>query len=116
MDELSPYPGDPVIDPKKCWRRVKKAVAVLIGCGPGAYPQEMLVYSSTHEILVTSLYTPDGEDEIPVRTVVRGLRPLNARAAWPLPRPAPLSCHEFSRVDRRYRQYMPQPLRPIAEC
>ncbi len=116
MDDLSPDPGDPVIDPKKCWRRVKKAVAVLIGCDPGGYPQELLVYSGANEILVTSLATADGEGEMSVRTVVRGLRPLNAQADWPLPQPTPLSCHEFSRVDRRYRQHMPQSLRPVAEC
>jgi hypothetical protein len=116
MDDLSPDPGNPVIAPKKCWTRVGKAVAVLIGCDPGGYPQELLVYSGTHEIRVTSLYTRDGEGEVSVRTVVRGLRPLNALAAWPLPRPTPLSCQEFRRVDRRYRRHMPQPLRPLAEC
>jgi hypothetical protein len=116
MDDLSPDPSDPVTDAKKCWTRLKKAVGVLIGCDPGGYPQELLVYSGTHEILVTSLYTPDGEGEISVRAVVRGLRPLNALAAWPLPRPTPLSCHEFSRVSWRYRQHMPQTLRPLAEC
>jgi hypothetical protein len=116
MDDLWPDPTVPVLTPKKCWTRVKNAVAVLIGCDPGAYPHELLVYSGTHEIYVTSLYTPDGEGEIAVRTVVRGLRPLNALAAWPLPRPAPLSCHEFSRVDQRYRRHMPQRLRPLATC
>jgi hypothetical protein len=116
MDDLSPDPGNPVIAPKKCWTRVGKAVAVLIGCDPGGYPQELLVYSGTHEILVTSLCTPDGEGEISVRAVVRRLRPLNALAGWPLSRPTRLSCHEFSRVDRRYRRHMPQPLRPLALC
>jgi hypothetical protein len=102
------------IDPKKCWTRVGKAVAVLIDCDPRGYPQELVVFSGDNEIVVTSLAKPDVE--IPARTVVRGLRPLNARAAWPLPGPARLSCHEFSRVDRRYRRHMPQPLRPLAEC
>ena len=116
MDDLWPDAGDPVIAPKKCWSRIGKAVAVLSGCDPGGYPQDLVVYSGPHEILVTSLYTPDGQSEISVRTVVRGLRPLNARAAWPLPRPTPLSCREFNRVDRRYRRHMPQPLRPLAKC
>jgi hypothetical protein len=102
------------IDPKKCWTRVGKAVAVLIDCDPGGYPQELLVFSGTNEIAVTSLAKPD--IEIPARAVVRGLRPLNDAAAWPLPRPAPLSCREFDRVDRRYRRHMPQPLRPVGGC
>jgi hypothetical protein len=104
------------IDPKKCWTRVRKAVAAWIGCDPGGSPQELLVYTGTSELLVTSLATADGEGEISARTVVRGLRPLNGLAAWPLPRPTPLSCQEFNRVDRRYRRHMPQPLRPLAEC
>jgi hypothetical protein len=116
IDDLSPDPGAPVIAPKKCWTRVGKAVAVLLYCDPRSYPQELLVYSGTHEISVTSVSTPDGESEFSPRTVVRGLRPLNAVAAWPLPRPTPLSCHEFSRVDRRYQRHMPQPLRPLAAC
>ena len=116
MDDLAPYPGDPVIYPKRCWTRVRKAVAVLIGCFPGGYPQELVVYSGTHEILVTSLITPHQQREFPARAVVRGLRPLNARAAWPLEPPARLTCREFSRVDRRYRQHMPRPLRPLADC
>jgi hypothetical protein len=102
------------IDPAKCWTRVGKAVAVLIGCDPGGYPQELLVFSAGNEILVTSLAKPD--IEIPARSVVRGLRPLNDLAAWPLPRPTPLSCHEFGHIDRRYRRHMPQPLRPTVKC
>ena len=89
---------------------------MLIACDRGGYPQELLVYSGTREILVTSLYTPDGKSELPVRTVVRALRPLNAQAAWPLPGPTRLSCDEFSKIDRGYRRHMPQPLRPTAEC
>lgn len=116
IDDLWRDSGNRVLAPKKCWTRVKKAVAVLIGCDPDGYPQELLVFSGTYEILVTSLYTPDGAGEIPARTVVRALRPLNALAPWPLSRPAPLTCHEFSRVDRGYRRHMPPPLRPRGEC
>lgn len=116
MDELWPDQGDPVIAPRKCWTRVKQAVAVLIGCDPGGYPQELLVYAGAHEILVTSLITSDGQDELSARTVVRGLRPVNGLAAWPLQRPSPLSCHEYTRVDRRYRRHMPRALQPPAEC
>jgi len=102
--------------PKDCWTRIGRAVAVLVGCDPHGYPQELLVYSGNREIYVTSLATRDGQDEIPVRTVVRGLRPLNARASWPLQRPEPLSCRDFGRVDRRYRLHMPQSLQPRSEC
>ena len=113
-DDLSSADFGYPIDPKKCWTRVGKAVAALLGCDPGGYPQELLVFSGTNRILIDSLALPD--DEIPARTVVRGLRPLNDFAAWPLPRPAPLSCDEFSHVDRRYRRHMPQPLRPSGDC
>jgi hypothetical protein len=89
---------------------------VLIGCDPGGYPQELLVYSGRRAILVTSLYTPDGQGEISAGTVVRGLRPLNPIAAWPLPGPTPLSCREFNRIGRSYRRHMPQPLQPLAQC
>lgn len=116
MDALAPDPGNPITAPRECWTCVKKAVAVLIWCAPNGYPQELLIYTGTREIFVTSLYTADGKSEIPVRAVVRALRPLNAFAAWPLPRPKPLSCREFSRIDRGYRRHMPQPLRPTAEC
>jgi hypothetical protein len=116
MDDLSPDPGDPVIYPERCWTRLRKAVAVLIGCDPGGYPQDLVVYTGAHEILVTSLITPDERRELSARTVVRGLRPLNARAAWPLQRPTPLSCREFTGVDRRYRRHMPQSLLPLAGC
>jgi len=116
IDDLSPVDYGWPIDPKKCWTRVRKAVAVLLDCDPGGYPQELVVYSGALEIYLTSLYTPDGQGELAARTVVRGLRPLNEQSAWPLPPPTPLSCHEFTRVDRRYRRHMPQPLRPVAEC
>ena len=116
MDEVEHDRSDPVIAPRKCWRRVGTAVAVLLGCDPGGYPQQLVVFAGAYEIHVTSLYTPDGKEEIPVHTVVRGLRPLNAQAAWPSLRPTPLSCHAFSQVDRRYRLHMPRALRPLTEC
>ena len=104
------------IDPADCWTRVGKAVAVLLGCDPNGYPQELAVYSGTREIYLTSLYTDDGRDETAARTVVQRLRPLNAHAPWPLARPKPLSCSDFRRVDRRYRRAMPPPLRPRTRC
>ena len=108
-DDLTVYESE-LIDPKKCWSRVGKAVAVMLGCDPAGGDQEMLVFSGANEIYVTSLYKPDRE--IPALAVVRHLRPLNDAAPWPLPRPAQLSCHEFNHVDRRYQRHMPQPLRP----
>ena len=116
IDDLSPDPGDPVLFPQRCWTRVEKAVAVLLGCHPGGYPQELVVYSGAHEIFVTSLMTSDEQNELSARTVVRGLRPLNGAAAWPLPRPLPLSCHELDQVDPRYRRHMPRPLWPPGGC
>jgi hypothetical protein len=116
IDALSRFDFVAAGRPKDCWRRVGRAVAVLMGCDPGGYPHELVIYSGTREILVTSLYTRDGQGEIPVGTVVRRLRPLNARAPWPLQRPEPLSCGDFRRVDRRYRRHMPQSLRPRSEC
>ena len=109
-DDLTVGDYDWPIDPKKCWSRVGKAVAVMLGCDPAGGDQEMLVFSGANEIYVSSLYTPDRE--IPALAVLPHLRPLNDAAAWPLPRPVPLSCHEFDDVDRRYRRHMPQPLRP----
>jgi hypothetical protein len=106
--------ADTSVDPADCWTRVRKAVALLLGCDPEGYPQDLIVYTGPREILVTSLYTDD--DEIPARTVARGLRPLNAHAPWPLSRPRPLTCREFRTFDRRYRQGMPRPLRPRAAC
>lgn len=117
VNDLASFDFDDAgLDPKDCWTRVARAVAVLLGCDPDGYPQELLIYSATREILVTSLYTRDGQGEIPVRAVLRGLRPLNARAPWPLQRPKPLSCREFRQVDRRYRSHMPVALRPRSEC
>ncbi len=58
----------------------------------------------------------DGQDEIPVRSVVRRLRPLNARAPWPLARPERWTCRELERIDGRYRRHMPRALRPRAAC
>ena len=113
-DDLTVGDYDWPIDPEKCWTRVGKAVAVMLGCDPAGGDQEMLVFSGANEIYVTSLYKPDRE--IPALAVVRGLRPLNDAAAWPLPRPTPLSCDEFGNVDRRYRRHMPQPLRPAGDC
>lgn len=104
------------IDTRDCWTRIGKAVAVLIGCLPDGYPQEMLIFSGSREILVTSLYTRDGQGEISVETVLRRLRPLNANAPWPLPRPKRLSCRQLTRVDKRYRRHMPPALRPASDC
>ncbi len=104
------------IDPADCWTRVGKAVAVLLGCDPNGYPQDLVIYSGTREVLVTSLYTDDGRDETSVRTVVRKLRPLNAHAPWPLSRPQPLNCRDFQRIDPRYRRALPRPLRPRRRC
>jgi hypothetical protein len=117
IDALSRFDfADASIDPKDCWTRVGNAVAALPGCDPEGYPQELLIYAGTREILITSLYTSDGQAEIPARAVLRGLRPLNAHAPWPLQRPKALSCRDFGQVDRRYRRHMPQPLQPRSEC
>lgn len=97
---------------RDCWSRIGKAVAVLSGCYPGGYPQLLLIYSGTLEISVTSIYTRDGQGEISARAAARRLRPVNARAPWPLPAPEPLSCAAFKRIDARLRQHMPRPLRP----
>jgi hypothetical protein len=107
--------ADTGIDTTDCWTRVGR-VAVLAGCDPHGYPQELLIYAGKREIRVTSLYTRDGQADIPVRAVVRRLRPLNARAQWPLPRPDPLSCHDFGQVHRLYRRDMPQALQPRSAC
>lgn len=101
---------------KDCWRRIGRAVSVLLGCDPHAYEEEVVVFSGRQEIFVASLYTRDGQDEISASTVVRRLRPLNARAPWPLQRPARLSCREFEQVHRHYRRQMPRALRPAARC
>ena len=111
LSEADGYTG---VVSRKCWSRVGKAVAVLLGCDPGGYPQELVIYTGTREILVTSLLTRT--DEIPARAVVRRLRPLNAEAPWPLLRPTPLSCRGFERVDPRYRRHMPQALQPRTAC
>jgi hypothetical protein len=116
IDVLSRVDVAERIDPKDCWSQVGKAVAALIDCLPDGYPQEVVIYSGTREIHVTSLYTRDRQGEIPARTVLRGLRPLNAHASWPLPRPRPLSCREYKRVDERYRRHMPRPLRRRPAC
>jgi hypothetical protein len=117
IDAVSDFDfADTGIDTRDCWRRVGRAVAVLTGCDPGGYPQELVIYTGSREIVVTSLYTRDGQDEVPVRMVVRRLRPLNERAPWPLRRPEPLSCRDFERVDVLYRRHMPRALRPVADC
>jgi hypothetical protein len=108
--------ADTGIDTKDCWTRVGRTVAVLAGCDPHGYPQELLIYVGKLEIRVTSLYTRDGQADIPVGAVVRLLRPLNARAPWPLPRPEPLSCHDFGQIHRLYRRDTPQALQPRSAC
>ena len=85
------------VDTEDCWTRVGEAVAVLLGCNPDGYPQELHIYTGSRRISVTSLYTPDGKGEIPARSVARQLRPLNDRAPWPLVRPKPLSCRSSRR-------------------
>lgn len=75
------------IDPWKCWTRVGRAVAVLLQCDPDGYPQESLVFTGSRQIYLTSLYTMDGQGEIAVREILRGLRPLNGHAPWPLTPP-----------------------------
>jgi hypothetical protein len=104
------------IDPRKCWSRARRAVVLLVDCLPDGYPQELLVFTGSRAISVTSLYTPDGKGEIPAREVLRALRPLNRNAPWPLPAPRHLSCKEFRRLDGRYRRYAPAVLRPRNEC
>jgi hypothetical protein len=116
IDVLTDSDGYTGIDATRCWTRVGRAAAVLLGCDPGGYPQEMVIYSGAREIYLTSLYTRDGQGEIPARAVARGLRPLNVRAPWPLERPEPLSCRELGQIDRRYRRHMPPSLRPRSEC
>lgn len=107
--------GDQV-NTRNCWTRIAGAVAVLIGCRPDLYEQEMVIFSANREISVNSLYTADGQDDIPVRVIVRRLRPLNANAPWPLPRPRRLTCRELKRIDKRYRRHMPQALKPRGAC
>lgn len=104
------------IDPRKCWTRVGRAVAALLHCYPDGYPQELLVFTGSRQIYLTSLYTKDGQGEIAVREVMRALRPLNGHAPWPLPPPTRLSCREFRRIDGRYQRRMPGVIRPRTEC
>jgi hypothetical protein len=116
VDVLSHFAYGEGIDSKDCWTRVGRAVAALVGCLPEGYPQELLIYTGSLQVTATSLYTADKQDEIPVRTVLRALRPLNAHAPWPLPPPTRLSCAELPRVDRRLRRHMPRVLRPSTPC
>jgi hypothetical protein len=109
-------PADGRVDPRNCWTRAGRAVAVLMGCAPDGYPQELVIYSATREIHLTSLYTTDGQGEIPARVVSRGLRPLNANAPWPLPAPAPFTCREFRRLGTLYQRHAPDAIRPKAAC
>jgi hypothetical protein len=104
------------IDPGECWSRVGKAVAVLLGCNPNGYPQELLIYSGSRAIRVTSLPTRDRRGEVPARTVAHELQPLNHQAPWPLLRPKRLGCRAFEQVDGRYRSQMPSSLRPRSKC
>jgi hypothetical protein len=104
------------IDPRNCWSRSRRAVVLLVNCLPDGYPQELLVFTGTRAISVTSLYTPDGKGEIPARDVLRALRPLNRNAPWPLPAPMRLTCKEFRRLDGRYRRHAPTVLRPRNDC
>ena len=104
------------IDPRMCWSRARRAVVLLVDCVPDGYPQELLVFSGSRAISVTSLYTPDSKGEIPAREVLRALRPLNRNAPWPLPAPMRLSCKEFRLLDGRYRRHAPTVLRPRTDC
>ena len=104
------------IDPRECWSRAGRAVVLLVDCLPDGYPQELLVFTGSRAISVTSLYTPDGRGEVPAREVLRALRPLNRNAPWPLPAPMRLSCKEFRRLDGRYRRRAPTVLRPRSDC
>lgn len=103
-------------DTSDCWTRIAQAVAVLIGCRPDLYEQELIIFSGDREIAISSLYTADGQHDIPVRAIVPRLRPLNANAPWPLPRPERLTCRQVKRIDERYRRHMPQVLRPRGAC
>lgn len=104
------------IDPRMCWSGARRAVVLLVDCVPDGYPQELLIFTGSRAISVTSLYTPDGKGEIPAREVLRALRPLNSNAPWPLPTPMRLSCKEFRRLDGRYRRHAPTVLRPRSSC
>lgn len=104
------------IDPRKCWSRARRAVVLLVDCSPDGYPQELLIFTGSRAISVTSLYTPDGRGEVPAREVLRALRPLNRNAPWPLPAPKRLSCKDFRRLDGRYRRHAPNVLRPRSDC
>lgn len=103
-------------DTRKCWSRAGRAVVLLVACLPDGYPQELLLFTGSRAISVTSLYTRDGRGEIPAREVLRALRPLNSNAPWPLPAPMRLSCPEFRRLDGRYRRHAPSVLRPRSNC
>jgi len=104
------------VDTRDCWTRIAQAVAVLIGCRPDRYEQELVIFSGDREISISSLYTADRRSDIPVRAIVPRLRPLNASAPWPLPRPKRLTCRQLKRIDERYRRHMPQALRPRLAC
>jgi|AntDryMetagUQ255_1029468.scaffolds.fasta_scaffold00020_13 hypothetical protein len=101
---------------RNCWTRIAQAVAVLIGCRPDLYEQELVIFLGDREISISSLYTADGQGDIPVRAIVPRLRPLNANAPWPLPRPKRLTCRQLKRIDERYQRHMPQTLRPRLAC
>ena len=104
------------VDPRTCWSRAGRAVVLLVDCSPGSYPQELLVFTGSQQVSVTSLYTRDGRGEIAAREVLRALRPLNGNAAWPLSAPTRLTCKEFRRMDGRYRRHAPFALRPRTDC
>lgn len=50
------------------------------------------------------------------RDLIRQLKPLNAKAPWPLPRPRRITCRQLRRVDKRYRLHMPAAFRPTHRC
>jgi hypothetical protein len=97
----------------RCWSRFGRAVALLYGCDPGGFPQELLIFTGSRVISLSSI---DDLGDRPARVVARDLEPLNERAPWPLAAPKPLSCRELHAVPKRYRRGMPAALRPRGDC
>jgi hypothetical protein len=99
--------------PSRCWRKLGRAVFLMVGCDFVGFPQEAFVFTGSREIFLGSF---DDNRETPAYEVARHLKPLNASAPWPLPAPRTLSCREISHVGSRYRARMPRSLRPRRRC
>jgi hypothetical protein len=89
----------------QCWRKLGRAVVFVSGCDPEG--EEATVFTGHHAIYLDSPRVAD---------VARNLRPLNARAPWPMPPPPRLSCDQYTHARAIYRKHMPASLRPRKTC